>query len=94
MIEVSNVSITTADNSQTQVRFLEFNKEDKPLTAIMRVETKRDGNFLSVSQFAKEAHVSPQAVRKMINERRVSAEKLGEVYIIAREELNRYLCRG
>ena len=45
---------------------------------------------LSVSQFAKEARVTPQAVRKMISERRLNAKKVGEQYIIDREELKRY----
>lgn len=46
---------------------------------------------LSVSQFAKEARITPQAVRKMIGERRLSAKKVGEQYIIDRDELKRYL---
>lgn len=45
---------------------------------------------LSVTQFAKEARITPQAVRKMISERRLNAKKVGEQYIIDREELRRY----
>lgn len=91
MIKVSNLEITATGNSQ--VRLLELSSEERPFIPDMRIEAKMNSNFLSVSQFAKEADITPQAVRKMISERRLGAEKLGEIYIIAREELDRYLCR-
>lgn len=47
--------------------------------------------LLSVTEFASEADVSAQAVRKMIAEDRLHAEKVGEQYVITRNELNRYL---
>lgn len=46
---------------------------------------------LSVSMFAKKASVSPQAVRKMISEGRLKAQRIGEQYVIAEKELDRYL---
>lgn len=55
------------------------------------VTTKQLEELLSVTQFSDEAGVSPQAVRKMISEDRIHAQKLGEQYVISREELNRYL---
>lgn len=91
MIRINNLNITT--NGDAQIKFLGFKEEDKSIVANVRIETKTENNFLSVTQFAKEAHISPQAVRKMISERRLDAEKLGEAYIIAKEELNRYLCK-
>ena len=49
--------------------------------------------MLSVSEFAKEANITPQAVRKMISERRLRVNKVGEQYVIPIEDLNRYLER-
>lgn len=54
--------------------------------------TKGSGpELLSVTQFADEAKITPQAVRKMIAERRLNAEKIGEQYVISREKLTDYL---
>ena len=53
------------------------------------IEAERD--LLSVSQFADEARITPQAVRKMIAEERLRAKKVGEQHVISRAELNRYL---
>ena len=57
----------------------------------IRVTTEQCKSLLSVSEFATEAGVTPQAVRKMIAEDRLSAERIGEQYVISREELSRYL---
>jgi len=46
---------------------------------------------MSVPEFAKEAGVTRQAVIKMIATGRVQADKVGERYIIAPEELAKYL---
>jgi len=47
--------------------------------------------LLSVTQFSEEADITQQAVRKMIAEGRLRAQKIGEQYVISRDELNRYL---
>lgn len=48
-------------------------------------------DVLSVSEFAREASVTPQAVRKMINENRITAFRIGEQYVIEKNELFKYL---
>ncbi len=48
-------------------------------------------HLLSVTQFADEARITQQAVRKMIAEGRLCAKKVGEQHVISRDELNRYL---
>lgn len=53
----------------------------------------KNQDMLSVSLFADEAQITPQAVRKMIVEGRLSAKKVGEQYIIDREELKQYLLK-
>lgn len=47
--------------------------------------------MLSVTQFADQAGVTPQGVRKMISEGRLNAVKIGEQHIILKSELERYL---
>ena len=56
-----------------------------------RISTRTEADLLSVSQFADEARITPQAVRKMIAEDRLRAQKVGEQHVISRDELNRYL---
>lgn len=67
-----------------------FNDSLLPLPQV-EIKNQQKQKFLSVSEFAKEAHITPQAVRKMISEKRLNANRLGEQYVIDREELNRYL---
>jgi len=62
-------------NPQPKVQIVDFHKQDE----------------LSVSEFANEALITPQAVRKMISESRLTATKTGNQYIIPKEELIRYL---
>jgi excisionase family DNA binding protein len=58
-----------------------------------RVRITRDEgpDLLSVTQFADEANITAQAVRKMIAEDRLEAHKIGEQYVIYRDKLNEYL---
>lgn len=56
-----------------------------------RVIAEEQTELLSVSQFADEAQITPQAVRKMIAEGRLRASKIGEQHAISRDELDRYL---
>ena len=53
----------------------------------------REGSFISVTQFATEAGISGQAVRKMIAEKRITAARNGKQHTIPREELEEYLRR-
>lgn len=55
---------------------------------IYKHELRRD---MSVTEFAKEARITRQAVVKMITAGRLRAQKVGEQYIIDSEELARYL---
>lgn len=55
------------------------------------VSVEAEEDLLSVSQFADEARITAQAVRKMIAEERLRAKKVGEQHVISRDELNRYL---
>lgn len=56
-----------------------------------QVFTETSSNLLSVSEFAVLAGISRQAVLKMIAEKRVHADKVGEQHVISRNELDRYL---
>jgi len=49
------------------------------------------GDLLSVTQFADDAGISGQRVRKMIADGRINAHKVGEQHVISRDELNQYL---
>jgi excisionase family DNA binding protein len=55
---------------------------------IYKHELRRD---MSVTEFAKEARITRQAVVKMITGGRLKAQKVGEQYVIDSEELVRYL---
>lgn len=57
----------------------------------VRITREEGPKLLSVTQFADEANISAQAVRKMIAEGRLEAHKIGEQYVIYRENLNEYL---
>lgn len=48
-------------------------------------------NLFSVSEFAKGAGISPQAVRKAIREKRIRANKIGCQWAIEIKELREYL---
>ena len=56
-----------------------------------KVSFEERERLLSVTQFSDEAHITQQAVRKMIAEGRLRAQKIGEQHVISRDELNRYL---
>ena len=67
--------------------------ESSQTTSFGRVRISREevSDLLSVTQFADEADISTQAVRKMIAEGRLEAQKIGEQYVIHREKLSEYL---
>ena len=68
-----------------------------PTIAIRRIRMVRvdipaeKGDLLSVTQFAEEANISGQRVRKMIADERIRAHKVGEQHVISRDALNQYL---
>ncbi len=55
------------------------------------IKSESDKGTLTVTEFAEEARITPQAVRKMISEERLEAAKMGHQYLIQKEELFRYL---
>ena len=57
----------------------------------VRITREEGPELLSVTQFADEADITTQAVRKMIAEGRLEAHKIGEQHVIYREKLNEYL---
>ncbi len=89
MVEIKNVKITVSETCSS-VRFETRQENIQPLLPIA-CENNQDTDSFSVTQFAEKAGITPQAVRKMISERRLNAKKLGEQYMISFEELNRYL---
>ena len=91
MIEIKNFQITANNQSLSSIRLNEDIEVIQPLPVLKVQSRDNQKQSLSVSQFAEEAKITPQAVRKMINEQRLTASKLGEQYVIPREELNRYL---
>ncbi len=54
-------------------------------------KNESDKGTLTVTEFAEEARITPQAVRKMISEERLEAAKMGHQYLIQKEELFKYL---
>lgn len=69
-----------------------FDTPGEAVSAVpMSVSTVSREHFVSASQFAKEAGITPQAVRKMISERRLKAFKIGQQHVINKEDLLRYL---
>ena len=54
----------------------------------------RDGileNYITVSEFAEDARITTQAVRKRIKKRQLVATKIGHQYLIQEKELVKYL---
>jgi hypothetical protein len=88
MIKVSNFRLT-----QTAATDLNADRE-KPSVTVLPLRTSSEESLepvLSVTQFALEAGVTPQAVRKMIAEGRLKASKIGNQHSIPVGELVRYL---
>ena len=92
MIKVSDLKITI--NKSEKVNTEKFQLEDnfKSLQPL-RILTDFNKDTLTVTEFAEEARVTTQAVRKMISEERLEAAKMGNQYLIQKEELFRYLQR-
>lgn len=88
MIQVTNFKITTGSGA---LSVQEGEPEYKSILPMNSFTAKTSEKVLSVSQFASEARVSTQAVRKMIADERLHARKLGKQYTIPVEELHRYL---
>jgi excisionase family DNA binding protein len=95
MIEIKNFRISSNQNSSIAQLVYQHDQdkynESNGIFYVIRNTTEGLPSFLTVTQFAREARITPQAVRKMIIERRVNAKKMGEQYIISREELSHYL---
>lgn len=91
MVEIKNFKIKIIQNASL-VGFGYSDNQWDLINPVSGVTNNIDEyTNISVTQFAREAHITPQAVRKMIVERRLSAKKVGEQYIIERQELKRYL---
>lgn len=88
MIEFSNFQFTS--NSDSSYVGIQFPIGSLGGSSIPRVEAMQP-EYLSVTQFANSCMITPQAVRKMIAERRLEALKMGEQYMIPYPELTRYL---
>ena len=95
MVEIKNFKTTMKEKkASVQLDFSTTQTEHNETFSKFyfdEISTDEFPEALSVAQFAEEACVTPQAVRKMISETRLRARKLGEQYIILRDELNRYL---
>lgn len=92
MIKITNMQIGGKNANGETFRFSVCQNELQLLSNTpTRIDRGTNENWLSVTMFAKEAGVTPQAVRKMISEGRLTSRKVGEQHVILREELNRYL---
>jgi len=92
MIRITNVQISGRNLNGDAFRFSVCQDELQLLSKTpSRIEHGANESWLSVTMFAKEAGVTPQAVRKMISEGRLTSRKVGEQHVILIEELNRYL---
>jgi len=89
MIRVRNFKISQVNDGKDDS--IEYQKHALMPLPKIRVEEKELPIGLSVKEFADQAGITPQGVRKMISEDRLSALKLGKRYVISREELDRYL---
>ena len=50
-------------------------------------------NYITVTEFARKAWITPQAVRKMIKKRRLKAVMMGHQYLIKKVEFVEYTGR-
>ncbi|GEM_PF-1980868 len=98
MVHVTNIN--TVSNGKSSSVKLCLGSVDYDLTPLknatsrivdLRINKSESRREMSVPEFAKEAGVTRQAVIKMIATGRVQADKVGERYIIAPEELAKYL---
>jgi len=89
MIKVRNFKITQVSDGKDNS--FEYQKHVLVPLPKIRVEEEERPDELSVTEFAEQAGITPQGVRKMISEDRLSALKLGKRYVINKEELVRYL---
>lgn len=89
MIQIQNIKIVLSDDNSS----VEFDCRKEPIRPMLPIELENEesSDVLSVAQFASKAGITPQAVRKMISERRLKAKKIGEQYVVPHSELNRYL---
>jgi excisionase family DNA binding protein len=88
MIEISNFHFKS--NSQGSMIRLHIPQDSINNSVVPMIEFTRP-DYLSVREFANSCMITPQAVRKMITERRLEAVKMGEQYMIPYTELSRYL---
>jgi excisionase family DNA binding protein len=88
MIEFNNFHFST-NSDMGQIRIHTY-PENISSSIVPMVSWDRP-DYLSVTEFARACSVTPQAIRKMISERRLAAEKLGKQHIIPYSELTRYL---
>ena len=98
MIELKNFKMTVGNglNPTSVTPTTKQNGEKGDLDIKLNVHILKPSftsDELSVSEFASEANVTPQAVRKMITEGRVQARRLGNQYVISAEELHKYFSR-
>lgn len=89
MIEITNFKIEQINAGVS--RELNYRGDSMVPNPEVQVVSLLITDGLTVSEFAGEARVTPQAVRKMIAEDRLFASMAGNQYLIKREELNRYL---
>ncbi len=84
-----------AESDKTESTDEKKSREDAEQFLRFHIQILKPDNTqeISVSEFAHEAGVTPQAVRKMIAEGRLHAKMLGNQYVIERDELYRYLKR-
>ena len=88
MIEFSNFHFTSS-SQESWIR-VQAPQDNINHSVVLKIDFTHP-EYLSVTQFANSCTITPQAVRKMISERRLEAVKMGEQYMIPYLELNRYL---
>ena len=99
MIKIENFKVTFSDSQASSISPPEEKKEAKEnaqQTLRFHIQVLKptiysdDKEEISVSEFAREAGITSQAVRKMIAEGRLQAKRLGNQYAIKREDLYKY----
>lgn len=91
MIGFAMGSVTLHFGNQTDEMAPPVDREATVEIRRFKVSFEERERLLSVTQFSDEARITQQAVRKMIAEGRLRAQKIGEQHVISRDELNRYL---
>jgi excisionase family DNA binding protein len=88
MVRLENFKVTCGQEVQPLIRVAD---NQAPFRFHIHFPESDTNEEISVSEFADEADITPQAVRKMIAEGRLQAKRLGNQYVLSKKDLYKYL---